>query len=43
MDAVRNLCSRALLIDKGVLLADGKPSEIYDRYNELLFRPVVAN
>lgn len=42
MATVKQLCTRALLIHEGVLLADGSPDEIYDKYNELLHQSVGA-
>ncbi len=35
--SVINLCDRALLIEKGKLLADGEPKEIISLYHKLLF------
>lgn len=37
---VNQLCSRALLIDAGMLLADGPVNEVVARYEELLHQPV---
>ena len=34
--SVRALCSRAILLDRGRLLADGAPDEVCDRYNALI-------
>jgi len=42
MATVKQLCTRALLLHEGVLLADGTPDEIFDRYNEILHQPVGA-
>jgi len=39
---VKQLCTRALLIHEGALLADGTPDEIFDRYNDILHQPVGA-
>jgi len=36
---VVNLCDRALLIEKGKLLASGKPKSIISAYHKLLFSP----
>ncbi len=35
-NAVRALCSRALLLNSGQLLADGKPTDVLNRYQELI-------
>jgi len=40
--SVRQLCSRALLLHGGVLLADGRPDDVMARYEELLQQPVEA-
>jgi lipopolysaccharide transport system ATP-binding protein len=40
--SVRELCSRALLLHQGVLVADGSPSEVMTRYEEILQQPVIA-
>lgn len=37
--SVINLCDRALLIDKGKLIAEGKPKAIIGAYHKLLFSP----
>ena len=37
--SVINLCDRALLLEKGQLLATGKPKEIIAAYHKLLFSP----
>jgi ABC-type polysaccharide/polyol phosphate transport system ATPase subunit len=37
---VRQLCPRALMINEGVLLADGLVDEVIARYDELLHQPV---
>ncbi len=37
MNAVTHLCTRALLLDKGNLLAEGAPGEISERYQKLVF------
>jgi ABC-type polysaccharide/polyol phosphate transport system ATPase subunit len=42
ISAVRELCTRALLIHEGVLLADGAVAEIAERYDELTRQPVVV-
>ena len=34
--AVKALCGRALLLDRGTLLRDGKPDEVYDYYNAMI-------
>ncbi len=35
MGAIRSLCSRAILIENGQIIADGKPSNIVDQYAQL--------
>ena len=40
--AVVELCSRALLLHEGVLVADGSPDDVIDRYNELSHLSAVA-
>lgn len=32
LDQIRNLCNRAILMNKGEIMADGKPNEIIDLY-----------
>jgi ABC-type polysaccharide/polyol phosphate transport system ATPase subunit len=39
MESVKRLCTRAILLHEGALIADGKPDYIYDRYNEILYQP----
>lgn len=34
--AIQTLCDRAILIDKGLLLLDGSPQEVFDYYNALI-------
>ncbi len=34
--AVQNLCSRAILLEKGILLKDSSPEEVMDYYNALI-------
>ncbi|MBN2318026.1 MAG: ABC transporter ATP-binding protein [Acidobacteria bacterium] len=36
MDSVKQLCTRAILLHEGVLVADGTPDEIADKYTEIL-------
>jgi ABC-type polysaccharide/polyol phosphate transport system ATPase subunit len=36
MPSVKELCTRAILLHKGVLLADGHTDEIYEKYNNIL-------
>ena len=38
--SVQRLCSRALLLREGSLIADGPPDEVMERYNETLMEPV---
>lgn len=40
--SVRELCSRALLLHEGMLLADGPVNEVMARYEELLQQPAEA-
>lgn len=37
--AVTQLCSRALLIDRGTLLLDGRPKMVVSQYHRLLYAP----
>ena len=34
--AIQSLCSRAILLEKGVIIKDGNPEEIFDFYNALI-------
>jgi ABC-type polysaccharide/polyol phosphate transport system ATPase subunit len=43
MVSVQQLCTRALLLHQGVLMADGSTSEIYAKYEEMLHQPVGAS
>lgn len=36
--AVKALCQRALLLDRGALLKDGPPDEVFDYYNAMIAR-----
>jgi ABC-type polysaccharide/polyol phosphate transport system ATPase subunit len=36
MPAVKQLCTRALLLNEGMLIADGPPDAIYQRYTEIM-------
>jgi ABC-type polysaccharide/polyol phosphate transport system ATPase subunit len=36
MDAIKKLCNRAILIDKGELIMDGKPEEVTKAYKQLV-------
>lgn len=36
LDAVRSLCERVILLDKGQILKDGLPDEVVDYYNALI-------
>jgi ABC-type polysaccharide/polyol phosphate transport system ATPase subunit len=40
--SVRELCTRALLLHEGVLVADGPPDQVIARYEEILQQPVGA-
>jgi lipopolysaccharide transport system ATP-binding protein len=37
--AIRELCDRAILLDKGELLESGEPSRVIESYHRLLFAP----
>ncbi len=37
LNAVVNICDRALLIDEGFVLSEGVPSDICDKYQKLIF------
>ena len=37
--SVKQLCTRALLLDEGRLISDGPPDQVLDRYSELLQHP----
>jgi len=41
--AVKSLCSRALLLDHGSILAEGPPEEVTIRYQELLESPPTSS
>ncbi len=34
--AIQTLCNRAILLEKGVVIKDGKPEEVFDFYNALI-------
>jgi len=36
---VSQLCTRALLLHEGVLLADGPPDQVLARYEDVLHQP----
>ncbi|MCR2745231.1 ABC transporter ATP-binding protein [Limnobacter parvus] len=38
-EAIQALCSRAILLSKGVVALDGTPESVFDRYNALLADP----
>jgi ABC-type polysaccharide/polyol phosphate transport system ATPase subunit len=38
-EAVKKLCTRAILLHEGNLIADGIPDAVFERYNELLQQP----
>jgi ABC-type polysaccharide/polyol phosphate transport system ATPase subunit len=38
LETVAKLCTRALLLEQGIVLADGKPGYILDRYQKLMLR-----
>jgi lipopolysaccharide transport system ATP-binding protein len=41
--SVRDLCTRALLLHEGALVADGPPDEVMGAYGELLGQPIGAD
>ena len=41
MESVKKLCTRAILLHEGTLIANGSPDEVYERYNEILYKPVL--
>jgi len=41
MESVKKLCSRTILLHEGALIADGSPDEVYEQYNQILFKPVL--
>lgn len=43
MSSMRELCTRALLLHEGVLLADGPIKEISEKYNDLLSQPATVS
>ena len=43
MPSIVAVCDRAILLEKGHILADGNPSEVCNLYHELLFSPVDKN
>jgi ABC-type polysaccharide/polyol phosphate transport system ATPase subunit len=38
MESVKKLCTRAILLHEGKLIADGAPNEVFERYNEFLYK-----
>jgi ABC-type polysaccharide/polyol phosphate transport system ATPase subunit len=40
MESVKQLCTRAILLHEGILIADGAPDEIFEKYNEILYKPI---
>ena len=42
MSAVRKICQRAILIHEGRILADGTPDEVFERYDDILHKPIGA-
>jgi ABC-type multidrug transport system ATPase subunit len=36
MKSVMKICTRAILLQEGRMLADGPPAEVFDRYGETL-------
>ena len=39
-EAVRTLCDRVVLLDHGMLVADGPTTQLLERYDELIHQPV---
>jgi ABC-type polysaccharide/polyol phosphate transport system ATPase subunit len=39
MESVKKLCTRAILLHEGRLISDGDPDEVFERYNDFLFKP----
>ena len=39
--AVKSLCNRAILLDRGILVRDGRPDEVLDYYNAIIARRCV--
>jgi len=37
MQSVKKLCTRAILLHEGVMVADGAPDLIFEKYNEILY------
>ncbi len=40
MESVKHLCTRAILLHEGVLIDDGAPDRVFERYCEILYQPV---
>jgi ABC-type polysaccharide/polyol phosphate transport system ATPase subunit len=43
MDSIKQLCTRAILLHEGHLIADDTPDRIFERYDEILHRPADAS
>lgn len=41
MESVKSLCTRAILLHEGIMIADGSPDAVYEQYNEILYKPVL--
>jgi ABC-type polysaccharide/polyol phosphate transport system ATPase subunit len=39
-ESVKRFCTRAILLHEGSLIADGAPDEVFERYDEILYKPV---
>jgi ABC-type polysaccharide/polyol phosphate transport system ATPase subunit len=39
MESVKKICTRAILLHEGHMIADGAPDEVFERYNEFLYKP----
>jgi ABC-type polysaccharide/polyol phosphate transport system ATPase subunit len=38
METVKKLCTRAILLHEGCLIADGSPKEVFERYSKILYK-----
>jgi ABC-type polysaccharide/polyol phosphate transport system ATPase subunit len=39
MESVKQLCTRAILLHEGRLIANGSPDEVFEQYDEILYKP----
>jgi len=42
LSTVRKICQRAILIHEGRILGDGTPDEVFERYDDILHKPIGA-